>query len=69
MSLYRYRVFKPGSLAKPERIEDSVAKVEIPILRGEERIVHRYQGRNKLAAYRVDRDIRGGVRWTQIRNG
>lgn len=66
MGLYRYRVFQPGSLAKAERIAETRAEVEIPILHGENRIVCRYQGRKKLATYRVERDVRGGVIWTQL---
>lgn len=68
VGLYRYRVFQPGSLAKAERIAETRAEVEIPILHGENRIVCRYQGRKKLATYRVERDIRGGVSWTQLAN-
>lgn len=69
MGMYRYRVFKPGHMLKAEHIAESRAEVEKPILRGETRIVCRYQGRKKLATYMVDRDIRGGVCWSQIPNG
>ena len=68
MSLYRYRVYKPGSMAKAERIAQTRAEVEAPIPHGEHRIVCRYQGRQKLATYMVDRDIRGGIRWSQLAN-
>lgn len=68
MGLYRYRVFKPGSMAKAERIAETRTEVEAPIPHGEQRIVCRYQGRKKLATYVVDRDIRGGVRWSQMPN-
>lgn len=68
MGLYRYHVFQPGSLTKSERIAETRAEVEIPILHGENRIVCRYQGRKKLATYRVERDIRGGISWTQLAN-
>lgn len=68
MGLYRYRVFKPGSLTKAERIAETRAEVEIHIPHGENRIVCRYQGRKKLATYRVERDIRGGVSWMQLAN-
>ena len=68
MGLYRYRVFQPGSLTKAERIAETRAEVEIHIPHGENRIVCRYQGRKKLATYMVDRDIRGGIRWSQLAN-
>ena len=66
MGLYKYRVFAPGSLSKAERIEESRAAVEENIPHGEHRVVCRYQGRKKLATYNVDRDIRGGIRWSQM---
>ena len=68
MSLYRFRVFNPKNPAKAERIEETRAQVEIPIPHGEERIVKRYMGTKKLATYRVERDMRGGIRWSQLPN-
>lgn len=66
MGLYRYRVFSGSS--KPDSIEDCKAAVEHSIPHGESRIVKRYQGRKKLATYRVERDIRGGILWVQLAN-
>lgn len=68
MSLYKYRIMEPGSLGKAEQIVDSRAAVESIIPHGEDRVVKRYQGRKKLATYRVERDMRGGVRWSQLAN-
>lgn len=68
MGLYKYRIMEPGTLGKAEQIVDSRAAVESIIPHGEDRVVKRYQGRKKLATYRVERDIRGGVRWSQLAN-
>ena len=68
MGLYKYRIMEPGTLGKAEQIVDSRAAVESIIPQGEERVVKRYQGRKKLATYRVERDMRGGVRWSQLAN-
>ena len=68
MGLYKYRIMEPGTLGKAEQIVDSRAAVESIIPHGEWRVVKRYQGRKKLATYRVERDIRGGVRWSQLAN-
>ncbi len=66
MSLYKYRIMTPGSLSKAEAIVESRAAVEAHIPHGEHRVVKRYQGTKKLAAYTVDRDMRGGVRWSYL---
>lgn len=68
MSLYKYRIMAPGSLSKAEAIVDSRGAVEDRIPHGEHRVVKRYQGTKKLATYNVDRDIRGGVRWSMLSN-
>jgi hypothetical protein len=68
MSIYRFRIFSSG-LRKPEHIVERRTDVEELIPHGEYRIVMRYQGRKKLATYMVDKDIRGGCRWTQLANG
>lgn len=68
MGLYKYRIMEPGTLGKAEHIVDSRAAVESIIPHGENRVVKRYQGRKKLATYRVERDMRGGVRWQQLAN-
>ena len=68
MGLYKYRIMEPGTLGKAEQIVDSRAAVESISPHGEERVVKRYQGRKKLATYRVERDMRGGVRWSQLAN-
>lgn len=66
MSLYKYRIMAPGSLSKAEAIVDSRAAAEDRIPHGERRVVKRYQGAKKLCAYMVDRDMRGGVRWSYL---
>lgn len=66
MGLYKYHIFSTGS--KADSIEDCKAAVEHAIPHGESRIVKRYQGRKKLATYRVERDIRGGILWVQLAN-
>ena len=66
MGLYKYRIMEPGSKGKAAQIVDSRAAVESIIPHGEERVVKRYQGTKKLAAYRVERDMRGGVRWSYL---
>lgn len=66
MGLYKYRIMIPGSLSKAEAIVDNRAAVESHIPHGEHRVVKRYQGTKKLAAYTVDRDIRGGIRWSYL---
>ena len=66
MSLYKYRIMTPGSLSKAEAIVESRAAVEAHIPHGEHRVVKRYQGTKKLAAYCVERDMRGGVRWSYL---
>ena len=68
MGLYKYRIMQPGSLSKAEAIVESRAAVESIIPHGENRVVKRYQGAKKLAAYRVERDMRGGVRWSYLAN-
>lgn len=67
MKLYKYRIFS-GNLTKAEQIVASRAAVENAIPHGEHRVVARYQGRKKLATYMVDRDIRGGIRWSLMSN-
>lgn len=66
MGLYKYRIMEPGSKGKAAQIVDSRAAVESSIPHGEQRLVKRYQGTRKLAAYRVERDMRGGVLWTKL---
>lgn len=66
--IYKYRIFHPGVNAKADDIVETRAAVEGIIPHGESRIVKRYQGRKKLATYRVERDMRGGCRWTQLAN-
>ena len=68
MGLYKFRIMERGSLGKAEHIVDTRAAVESIIPHGEDRVVKRYQGRKKLATYRVERDMRGGVRWQQLAN-
>lgn len=68
MSIYKYRIISPGTQGKAEAIVDSRAAVEDSIPHGEHRVVKRYQGRRKLATYMVDRDVRGGCRWSQMAN-
>ena len=68
MSIYKYRIMHPGTLAKAEHIVDNRAAVESLIPHGEDRVVKRYSGRKKLATYRVERDMRGGVLWKQLAN-
>ena len=68
MGLYKYRIMAPGSLSKADLIVDTRAEVEHSIPHGEDRIVKRYQGRKKLATYRVEHDMRGAMRWTQLAN-
>lgn len=60
--MYKYRIYPLGA-AKTEAIVESRTAVEQAIPHGERRIVKRYQGRQKLATYLVERDMRGGCRW------
>lgn len=66
MGLYKYRIIAPGTQGKAEHIAETRAEVEHFIPHGEQRLVKRYQGTRKLAAYHVERDMRGGVLWTQL---
>ena len=68
MGLYKYRIMACGSLRKAEAIVDSRSAVEERIPHGESRVVKRYQGTKKLCTYSVDRDMRGGVRWSYLAN-
>ena len=68
MGIYKYRIMQVGTLGKAEHIVDTRAAVEHLIPHGEGRVVKRYSGRKKLATYRVERDMRGGVLWRQLAN-
>ena len=65
MGVFRYRVFRKGQ-TKPEAIVDSMGAVKDMIPHGESRIVKRYKGRQKLATYRAECDVRGAVTWYQL---
>ncbi len=65
MGLYKYRVLNRAGTRTEETV-DCRAAVEQLIPHGESRTVKRFQGRKKLATYRVERDIRGGVLWRQL---
>lgn len=68
-SLYRYRIYPVGSVGgATEHIAEGRFAAESLIPHGESRIVKRYQGRKKLATYRVEKDVRGGCRWMQLAN-